>query len=171
MGLSDLNRCKVTPNRCIVWIVCISPGIVDNCRMPTMPTNTKCETLGCKAPRSGKSVFCDMHAGKQQITQTRDQFNAMYKTKAWHSIKARQLSIAPLCGSCMLEGRIVPANHVDHVFPWHAIGSHAFAKNWFQSLCPACHSRKTAKEQKGIFQHFTQSGIVEYSFADYARVK
>lgn len=139
--------------------------------MPTMPTNKKCETLGCKAPRSGKSVFCDLHAGKRETTQTRDAFNAMYKTRAWHSIKTRQLSIDPLCQACALEGRVVSALHVDHVFPWHVIGSHAFIKNWFQSLCQPCHSRKTGKEQKGIFQHFTQSGVVEYSIFDYCRVK
>jgi 5-methylcytosine-specific restriction endonuclease McrA len=80
------------------------------------------------------------------------------------------LSKQPLCQSCILLGRIVGAVHVDHVIAWKPIGPHAFTANRFQSLCAPCHSVKTGLENRGVFRHYTDRGVVDYSPGDWGRM-
>jgi 5-methylcytosine-specific restriction endonuclease McrA len=112
------------------------------------------------------SRYCETHTQSKAPTIERQAFNAKYKTAAWESIRARQLSANPLCAACFVDGRITQANHVDHVFPWAAIGPHAFTRNLFQSLCPECHGIKSGLEKRGIFKHYTAPPH-EYTAQDY----
>ena len=132
--------------------------------MPTYPSNAKCSTLSCNNIRSKLNSFCAEHGGKNY---THKETDSVYQTPAWRTLRQRQLSIQPLCQSCLTRGRVDAAKHVDHVFPWKQIGKHAFLNNVFQSLCPPCHSHKTAQEQKGIYEHYTQDGVKEYTEHDY----
>ncbi len=132
-----------------------------------MPKYNTCEALRCKAPRAIGSAYCETHGGKPKQSAARFESNAAYKGAAWASIRARQLSAAPLCASCLTRGQVTQAVAVDHVFPWRQIAPAAFARNLFQSLCAPCHSVKTAAEQKGVFIHYTERGAVEYTRADY----
>jgi len=134
--------------------------------MPSIPLD-QCATYQCKAPSIRGSVYCLEHAPIQKTSKTREAFNAPYKSKAWQSIRARQLSREPLCAACKIEGRINQANHVDHVFPWAAIGPHAFTRNLWQSLCPECHGQKSGLEKKGVFRHYTDKAQ-DYTAQDYA---
>jgi hypothetical protein len=63
----------------------------------------------------------------------------------------------------------VPANVVDHLFPWSHISEQAFYINKFQSLCATHHATKTQLERHGIYRAF---GFPErdYGRADYARI-
>jgi 5-methylcytosine-specific restriction protein A len=124
--------------------------------MPTLPTNTKCSSLGCKNPRSKLNSYCVEHGGLNSInTKERKEFTSMYQTNQWRSLRQVQLSKHPLCESCMTMGKVVQANHVDHVFPWAKIGKQAFYDNIFQSLCTHCHSHKSAQEKQGIYNHYS----------------
>jgi 5-methylcytosine-specific restriction protein A len=49
----------------------------------------------------------------------------------------------PLCAECERQGRVTPATCVDHVVP-HRGDAEVFWHGEWQSLCAACHSRKTA---------------------------
>lgn len=138
--------------------------------MPTIPKTTKCESLQCKEPRVHGSAYCENHGGKPRLTAARLESNREYKGAAWESIRARVLSDNPLCGGCMLSGRIVPAAHVDHVFPWRVIGPHAFRLNLFQGLCIECHGVKSALERRGVFRHYISPAPVDYVAADYPRL-
>ena len=133
--------------------------------MPSIPLD-QCATYQCKAPSIRGSVYCIDHAPIKQVSKTREAFNAPYKTAAWAAIRARQLSTSPLCAACMIDGRITQANHVDHVFPWAAIGPHAFTRNLFQSLCPECHGTKSGLEKRGVFRHYTDKAQ-DYTAQDY----
>jgi 5-methylcytosine-specific restriction protein A len=109
------------------------------------------------------------HGGKDWInTQDRKEFNSIYQTPFWKNKRVQQLSINPLCQSCLKVGRVTQANHVDHVFAWKALGKDAFYNNLFQSLCPECHSHKTALEQQGIYRCYISNtkdyGLHEYKF-------
>lgn len=74
----------------------------------------------------------------------------LYYTAAWRRIRATHLAGSPLCVACMREGRPVNATDVDHVSP-HKGKHHIFYDaNNLQSLCHACHSRKTATEDGGF---------------------
>ena len=129
--------------------------------MPTVPTNPKCGTLGCRNPRTKYSSMCEEHGGKTKIdykrylTKERREVNKYYNTPQWVSFRQRQLSTHPLCACCLLKGKYVQANDIDHVFPWRKIGEEAFYINVFQSLCKSCHTSKTSWEKAGFIKHYT----------------
>ena len=133
--------------------------------MPSLP-RSQCDHFQCKAPSVKGSRYCDTHTQSKALTVDRQAFNARYKTAAWESIRARQLSSEPLCAACKLGGRITAASHVDHVFPWQVIGPHAFTLNLWQSLCPECHGVKSGLEKRGIFRHYTAQAQ-DYTAQDY----
>lgn len=136
--------------------------------MPIMPRH-QCDEYQCKAPSIKGSRYCESHTPSKTATVERKTFNAQYNTAKWQSIRARQLSTNPLCAACMTDGRITAASHVDHVFPWQAIGEHAFIRNLFQSLCPECHGIKSGLEKRGIFRHYLAK-VHDYTAQDYAYV-
>jgi 5-methylcytosine-specific restriction protein A len=133
--------------------------------MPTVP-RPQCDHYQCKAQSVKGSRFCEGHTPSKAPTIERQAFNSNYKTAAWERIRVRQLSGDPLCMACKLEGRITQANHVDHVFPWAAIGPHAFTRNLFQSLCPECHGQKSGLEKRGVYRHYTAPPR-DYTAQDY----
>lgn len=137
--------------------------------MPTLPKNNTCEALRCKEQRAQGSAYCETHGGKPKQSAARYESNAAYKGALWVGMRARQLSSAPLCASCLTRGQITQAQAVDHVFPWRQIAPAAFTRNLFQSLCIPCHSLKSGLEQKGAFIHYTERGEIEYTRADYAK--
>ena len=136
--------------------------------MPTVPRSNKCAQLGCKEPKSKLNAFCTVHGGVE-YTQAKDS-DSRYQTQQWRTTRMAQLSRQPLCQLCLTRGRVEQAKHVDHLFPWRAIGDHAFTRNIMQSLCPPCHSYKTGKEKQGIILHATANGVQTYSLADYPAV-
>ena len=139
--------------------------------MPTVPSNGKCASLGCKNPRSKYSTYCLEHGGRDtQLTyrtEERDKAHAFYLTAQWQRHRIAQLSRQPICQSCLTRGIITPATEVDHVFPWRQIGSNAFYRNLFQSLCHDCHSHKTQQEKKGTILYFTGEIVTRYRVDDY----
>ena len=64
--------------------------------------------------------------------------------KGWHKIRARILSLEPLCRRCRAKGRATAATEVDHIIP-RAQGGSCWDDN-LQSLCEPCHTAKTATE-------------------------
>lgn len=137
--------------------------------MPILPSNSKCSELGCKDHRSKFNTYCMNHGGRNSYndSDSRTESNSMYQSAQWKQTRVVQLSRQPLCQSCLCEGRVTAANHVDHVFPWTKIGKYAFSRNLFQSLCIHCHSAKTVHEQRGIYLHYTEGGPVELTKNDY----
>jgi 5-methylcytosine-specific restriction endonuclease McrA len=110
------------------------------------------------------------HSPPKTTTQDRHRFNSHYKTAAWQTQRAIQLSKQPLCQACLLNNHITQANHIDHLFAWSALGEYAFKLNIFQSLCESHHSIKTGLESKGIYRHYTVNGEKDYSLSDYHSV-
>jgi len=133
--------------------------------MPTAPFNQKCSHLGCKNPRSKLNSYCIDHGGKEYIKE----IDTLYQTPLWRAIRTTQISKQPLCQACLIDGKVEPAKHIDHVFPWKAYGEQAFSQNIFQSLCHAHHSHKTALERQGKYEHYTQHGIKTYVEGDYCK--
>lgn len=141
--------------------------------MPTIPSKTKCETLGCKNPKSKYNRFCLEHGGRD-TQYFRDKPKSakhiagqeMYQSATWQTLRQIQLSRQPLCQACLISGIVKQAQHIDHVFPWQQIGKDAFINNIFQSLCQSCHSSKTTLEQKGMYRHYDKK-IIDYTIQDY----
>lgn len=133
--------------------------------MPTVPTQTKCQHLGCQEHRSKLNTYCLLHGGMNHMEYRES--DGSYSTAQWRKIRAVQLSRQPLCQSCLLLGRVESANHVDHLFPWKHIGQKAFTRNIMQSLCLECHSHKTGQERQGKCLHYTKEGVITYAVEDY----
>lgn len=69
----------------------------------------------------------------------------LYNSQRWKQIRVRQLTAHPWCAECAGEGRYTPATDVDHITR-HRGDPMRFYAGPFQSLCHACHSRKTLRE-------------------------
>jgi len=136
--------------------------------MPTVPRQEKCAHLGCKEHRSRLNTYCMNHGGLDNLAYR--ETDSLYSSARWRTIRQTQISRQPLCQSCLLNGRVEVAKHIDHVFPWKAIGEGAFSLNLMQSLCLECHSHKTALERQGICLHYAPEGVVQYRLEDYPMV-
>lgn len=144
--------------------------------MPTLPTRTKCSSLGCKNRKAKYGGFCIHHGGTNTFLHTKynrgqDRKDAIqkYQTTQWRKLRAAQLSKEPLCAGCIAGGIVTPAATVDHVFPWSQIGEDAFYRNLYQSLCISCHTVKTGMERRGIYRQYGKPNI-DHTKDDYAYV-
>lgn len=71
-----------------------------------------------------------------------------YSTSTWQRLRKFKLSTSPLCVECQRVGRIVPANHVDHVVSITSGGPPFPSLDGLASLCASCHSTKTNAEDR-----------------------
>lgn len=65
-----------------------------------------------------------------------------YKKGCWKNLSAAYRREHPLCEQCAKEGRITPADVVDHI---REISDGGALMDWenLQSLCHSCHNKKT----------------------------
>lgn len=68
-------------------------------------------------------------------------------TNAWVKLRLRHLARQPLCVHCEAQGRTTPAKDVDHIIPISE-GADPLDMDNLQSLCRACHNRKTHGQSK-----------------------
>ncbi len=108
-----------------------------------------CLHPGCRALT--KDGRCEVHA--QQLARRIDEArrarrgNRKYDRRAWRDgVRPQQLRLEPLCRHCKARGWLVQATEVDHI---DGNADNDEPSN-LQSLCKACHSRKTAAEQGGF---------------------
>ncbi len=132
--------------------------------MPSVPTNKKCVFLGCQGTKIFASNFCSEHATKKSAKVKQNA--KLYNSSAWKSTRDAMRSMYPLCSACLLENRVTPTAHIDHVIP-HRRDSDRFLVNLFQGLCAACHTQKTKLEGQGVYRHYTREGIIDYKDIDY----
>ena len=71
---------------------------------------------------------------------------AFYQSRQWRNLRALKLQMNPLCEECERQGRLVPAQMVDHIIPINK-GGEPLSMDNLQSLCNRCHSIKTAKDK------------------------
>ncbi len=69
---------------------------------------------------------------------------------AWRKLRGEFINENPLCVRCLEAGRVVSAEHVDHIIPIARAPKRRFDKINLQALCASCHARKTAKEDGGF---------------------
>lgn len=114
--------------------------------MPRKPKRP-CSYPGC--PRLVEGRYCEEHqrlVDKQYNQYARDNFSkSFYKSPEWIRARKLQLQSHPLCAECLKNGKYTKATMVDHIVPIKQGGSKFDSEN-LQSLCWACHSRKSAEE-------------------------
>lgn len=97
------------------------PTLKRTCRRPWQPEH---------APQMGRR-----HANTE-----------FYRSTAWRKLRAEQMRRQPLCERCLVQGRHTPARIVDHICPVNQGGAPLDLEN-LQSLCAACHNRKSGTER------------------------
>lgn len=122
--------------------------------MPTRPMRP-CAHPGCRElVRAG---YCDKH--RQKDTQRRGTdaaaWHRWYSLPEWRDrIRPAQLLREPFCRECAARAAAenrpelcrVPATDVDHIIPHRGDRALFLDPRNLQSLCHACHSRKTKAE-------------------------
>ena len=106
----------------------------------------------CKAP--GCSVltaegYCPAHKPKDQAEPK--PWHRLYHRPEWPRLRAEQLAREPFCRECSAAGYRVRATEVDHIQPHRGDLRLFLDPGNLQSLCHRCHSRKTMRENAGIF--------------------
>ncbi|MDK8305659.1 HNH endonuclease signature motif containing protein [Corynebacterium imitans] len=108
-------------------------------RKPKRP----CSQPGC--PELTDHRFCPAHAraeDERYRTYQRDPaINKRYDHRR-RQIRNAYIQAHPLCEQCQTQGRVTPAQEVDHIVPLEDGGTHDEAN--LQALCKPCHSSKTA---------------------------
>lgn len=76
------------------------------------------------------------------------QHSHLYNNRKWRALRARQLTLEPLCRYCMKQGKVVEATVCDHIVP-HKGDIDAFWNGERQSLCKTCHDSVKQREEAG----------------------
>jgi len=75
-----------------------------------------------------------------------------YNSRAWRKIRAAFLQEYPDCVQCKRDDIVTPGNVVDHIKPITE-GGHKTDRTNLQTMCKACHDKKSAYEggkQRGM---------------------
>ena len=88
--------------------------------------------------------------GRRERVRESANVSRMRRSKAWLDMRAYHLTTHPFCEACKAIGRYVMATDVDHIRPHKGDSRLFFDPSNLQSLCKACHSKKTASEDGGF---------------------
>ena len=111
-----------------------------------------CVKFPCRNLAEQGSSYCGEHK-PAPLAKVADSF---YLSVRWRRFRAWYIAKHPLCAICAAEGRTVAGYIVDHIVEL-VDGGKPFAEDNAQSLCRACHNRKTKAEKK-------KRGATTYSY-------
>ena len=108
-----------------------------------------CNHVGCGALVRDGSGYCAAHQSERKRNTFADPARGSRHERgygsAWDKRRARILARDNgLCVTCLAQGRVETARHVDHIVPKCAGGTDDDRN--LQALCVACHRAKTARE-------------------------
>lgn len=122
--------------------------------MPHRP-HKPCAFPGCKNLVT-KGRYCKDHEqyDTSKFRNKREKTHHWYYTKFWKKLRLKKLKEDPLCEYCQAEGKLTPANTVDHKIDWKAGRDESERWRLFSSYdnlassCVSCHNSKTGKTNK-----------------------
>ena len=97
-------------------------------------------------PKLKRTVVRPWQPRRESFGGFRHHNTAFYQSTAWRKLRAVKLAREPMCEECARQGRATPAQMVDHIVPINKGGAPLDVDN-LQSLCNACHARKSAKDR------------------------
>lgn len=122
-----------------------------------------CAYPGCNRPVALSEKYCELHkkAGRQreakmvkerEVNRLKRSGNSAERGYGyrWQRLRNRFIAQHPYCEECMKQGKITLATDVDHIVPHRGDPALLYDETNLQSLCKACHSRKTAREDGGF---------------------
>ena len=120
--------------------------------MPWKP-NKPCRYPGCANLVQSGEGYCDTHKKRRHSeynAHKRDELSkSFYGGRQWRRVSKMQLQREPFCADCMPVGFYILAEVADHIIPIRNGGARYDFDN-LQSLCKACHNRKTFNENRGM---------------------
>ena len=78
---------------------------------------------------------------------SRSKFSQWYASTRWRKLRERFLTRQPLCVYCQAEGKIEPANVVDHKVPHKGDLDLFWSEDNLQPLCKLHHDSTKASEE------------------------
>ena len=109
--------------------------------------------------------YCQDHGARR--SESYEKNAKLYNSAAWRKKRIAMRSKYPICSACMVEGRVTQTEHIDHVIPHRRIPDR-FLSNLFQGLCAPHHTIKTNLEAQGVYRHYTENGVEDYTEGDYS---
>ena len=88
----------------------------------------------------GLSPKFERDRARQDTRRVEQASAAWYRSPIWKSIRRHRLAEEPQCRDCAIEGRTVPASHVDHIEPHRGKWSLFMQYENTQSLCLRHHN-------------------------------
>ena len=115
----------------------------------------KCLRIGCITAATNKG-YCANHQPNiaNPVQRQRAEYSRLYDTKGWKTLRKRILFNTPLCSRCATLGTTTAAADVDHVVPHRGDTKLFYDATNLQALCHSCHSYKTARERKNIYDDY-----------------
>lgn len=108
-----------------------------------------CRHPGCMVLTADN--YCPAHKRSPQRRASADWHHLYSEPRyGWRRRRNQQLLREPWCRECARHGLRIQATEVDHIIP-HRGDVDLFLRGQLQSLCHACHSRKTMAENSEIF--------------------
>lgn len=110
-----------------------------------------CSKLGCLNDAKGLAGgFCFAHGGYKVVRKRgeRADYHKLYASKWWKRARKEFIIDNPMCKVCSDHGIVKLGNDVDHIKPHMGDESLFFSVENLQTLCKACHNRKTNLETK-----------------------
>lgn len=74
----------------------------------------------------------------------------LYKTVAWERLRSFVLSEEPFCRFCKAEGKLIPADVVDHIIPHKGDMGLFMDIDNLQSVCKSHHDSVKQKMEHGV---------------------
>jgi len=107
-----------------------------------------CAKPFCKTLVVRGQARCDVHESERirAYEQTRGSASSRGYNHKWTLARKAHLLAHPFCVKCLQRGLSVKATDVDHIVPHKGDAELFWSEANWQSLCHACHSSKTARE-------------------------
>lgn len=119
--------------------------------MPYKPL-VPCKQPGCPNMVEPGKLYCPEHL-KMHPEVTRSASARGYNRK-WQKASKAFLHAHPLCEECLKHGRYTKATVVDHIVPHRGDPKLFWDQSNWQSLCKACHDKKTRNEDHNPVYHY-----------------
>lgn len=104
------------------------------------------QKLSFNMPRMKKTTIRPWQPRRVAFGGYRHHNTEFYQSAPWRRLRAVKLEQNPMCEECERKGQYTPAQMVDHIVPINK-GGGALDLDNLQSLCNACHARKSAKDK------------------------
>lgn len=115
----------------------------------TLRPKKPCTKAGCTKLADNGTSRCELHKPERVNYKRNADYTSMYNWQ-WKKVRARYLKEHPLCVSCYADGKLTPANVIDHIKPHKGDKELFWNEDNYQALCKSCHDSKTATEDGGF---------------------